>query len=401
MKNLILLGKAGRTSAAYRRRYYYLYDAFLTDRAAGTVNTSLAEPVGGARTVTDANGKLTISGGQLNFITGGVANDWIYWNSAAFAHTAGRAFIVSMGARIAGTSLNLGFDFNTVATTIRNGFTVGQTTLAYTTGAVAISLMAITNTALSLAIIPRATAGFWYLAKGGGLANWTLQNFSIIDAATLNIPEIQRANITAGFDVSVAKIPKRPYFVRPYTSDAFTATTTDGNGHPEGGATSGLAYTAVGTWGVSGGVCSCSALSGGLGFRYLPTSSPDVILSCDLTRTAGVGGIVARYVDAQNYLIAYHDGTNLKLDQVVAGTTTNLFSIARTYAAGGFIRLTLRGTTAIVGYNGVASISAGVTVPASTSVNHGLYTTDTGNTFDNFQVWPTGTEGQYEGISGL
>jgi len=376
---------------------YYLYDDFTTDRAAGAVNGTLAEPVGGARTAADANGKITISSGVLTFSTGGVANDWVYWGSAAFAQTAGRVFIADIGVRSATSSLSVGLDFNTVATTLRNGFTISTTSMLYITGAGGVPVIPITNTPISLAIVSRNSAGFWYFAKGGGLTNWTLINFSIADAATLNIPEILTTNTTAGFGASLVKIPKKPYTIQPFTSDSFTTTTTNGSGHPEGGATSGLAYTEVGTWGVSGGACSCSALSGGLGFRYLPISSPDVIVSCVATRAAGVMGVVARYEDANNYIIAYHDGTNFKVDKVVAGTTTNLSSTVRTYTAGANIRLTIRGTSAVGQYNFLASSS--VTVPASTSVNHGLYTTNTGNTFDNLQYWPTGAEGQYEDMN--
>jgi hypothetical protein len=378
---------------------YLLYDAFDSAAPAGSVNGTQAEPIGGARTVADANGKITIANGALNFATGGVANDWVYWGSSAFTHAAGRAFIGEFGVRGANTSINFGYDTSPVAAAIRNSFTIGQTTMSYVTGAVAIALIPITNTAISLALVCRATAGFWYFAKGGGLTNWTLINFSIADGGVTIVPEVQTANTTAGFSVDNVRIPKFAYTIQPYTSDAFTATTTDGNGHPEGGATSGLAYTAVGTWGVSGGACSCSALSGGLGFRYLPTSSPDVIVSCVATRVGGVMGVVARYEDAQNYIIAYHDGTNFKVDKVVAGVTTNLSSNVRTYAAGANIRLTVRGTSAVGQYNFTSSVA--VTVPASTSVNHGLYTTDIGNTFDNLQVWPTGSEGQYNGMNNL
>lgn len=389
----------GTRRRVFDENAYYLYDAFGDTVPAGSVNGSAVDGVGGRRTVADANGKQSVSSGIYNFATGGVANDWVYWNDAAFAQTAGRAFMADFGVRSATSSLTFGFDINSVAGAIRNGITITTTGISYVTAAAAIALIPITNTAVSLAIIPRATAGFWYFVKGGGLTNWTLLNFSILDTATLNIPEIQTTNTTAGFSVDNVRIPKAAYTIQPYTSDAFTAVTTDGNGHPEGGATSGLAYTAVGTWGVSGGACSCSALSGGIGFRYLPTSSPDVIVSCVATRSAGVMGVVARYEDASNYIIAYHDGTNFKIDKVVAGSTTNLSSQVRAYAAGANIRLVIRGVSAEGQYNFLAS--AVVTVPASTSVNHGLYTTNTGNTFDNLQYWPTGSEGQYEGLNQL
>lgn len=396
MKIPILFTRSARGSASYLRRRYFLYDDFTTARAAGAINGTQAEPVGGTRTVNDANGKISIAGGLLEFVTGGVANDWVYWNESAFTHTAGRVFRADISARAASSSLNFGYDLTAVASTIHNGFRIGTTTIEYVSMGAAILSIPITNTPISLAVLTRA-AGFFYFAKGGGLTKWTLINYSASDAG-LNIPEIQRANTTADFDVSLVKMPKRYYSISPYTSDGFSGAATDGNGVAEGGA-SGLTYTAVGTWGVSGGACSCSALSGGLGFRYLATSSPDVIVDSATTRAGGVIGVVARYEDANNYIIAYHDGTNLKIDKVVAGVTTNLSSQARTYAAGASVRLTVRGTSAVAQYNTLTSVV--VTVPASTSVNHGLYTTDTGNTFDNFQVWPTGAEGQYEPMDNL
>ena len=397
MKKIVLF-RPSRGSASYNRSRYLLYDQFTTDRAAGAVNTSLAEPVGGARTVTDANGKITISGGALNFATGGVANDWVYW--AGQTHIAGRTFIADFGTRGANTSMTFGFDLNSVATTIRNGITFGQTAISYVSAAAAVVMPSITNTPLSLAIVMRTTAGYFYFIKGGGYTTWTLLNYSSVDTGAPEIPEIQTTNTTSAVAIDNARMSKRTINIIPIEADGFSAITTDGIVSPEGTvAPVGNAYADIGTWGVSGGAASCSTLSGSIGIRTLTTTSPDVIIEATPTRTAGVCGVVARYEDANNYLIAYHDGTNFKIDKVVAGVTSSLSSQARTYGAGNPIKLSVHGTSAIGQYNGLAS--AGLSVPASTATKHGLYTTDTGNTFNTLAVWARGTEGQYSGIDAL
>jgi len=52
------------------------------------------------------------------------------------------------------------------------------------------------------------------------------------------------------------------------------------------------------------------------------------------TRGGTTSGLILRYTDASNYLLVYHDGTNLRLGEVVTGTLTSLKSVAFTWAAG-------------------------------------------------------------------
>src|SRR3972149_8255471 len=52
---------------------HILDDQFTTDRAAGAVNGTSAEPTGGTRTVTDTESKLSISSGLLQFENMGTA----------------------------------------------------------------------------------------------------------------------------------------------------------------------------------------------------------------------------------------------------------------------------------------------------------------------------------------
>lgn len=78
---MIFLNKPGKnkTSDSYIRSHYYLYDKFTTDRAAGAVHNTQAEPVGGARIVVDTNSKISIANGVATFATGAASNDGIWW----------------------------------------------------------------------------------------------------------------------------------------------------------------------------------------------------------------------------------------------------------------------------------------------------------------------------------
>lgn len=374
---------------------YYMYDQFTTDRAAGAINGTSAEPVGGTRTVVDTNNKISISGGLLSLATGSVANDYIAWPIQT--RVLGKAFIATITPSVA--SVSIGFD--RVQGGALNDAIVFSTTnniICAQNGNVTNKVVGtwVAGTEYQVAVILRTTGAFYFI-RGGTFTNWTFLNlFSVsIDSA---YPTVSFVSNTGVATVTNARVPVDVYVPVPLQSDGFSGTTTDGLGNQENNGPAGTAYTAVGTWGVSGGSLSCSALSGGLGFRYLDGVSADVILDLNVTRSGGNAGIVARYVDANNYLIAYHTGTNGVLAQVVAGVTTVLVNAAATYSAGATLRLFLDGTSGRLMYNN-STVGSAVTVPSSTSTNHGIYTTNTGNTFDNFAVWARGNSSTY--YSGL
>jgi hypothetical protein len=150
----------------------------------------------------------------------------------------------------------------------------------------------------------------------------------------------------------------------------------------------------VGTWAIASGKATASALAGGLAIATVPTSSPDAHIRIALTRAGGVVGGVARYQDSSNYLRFTHDGTNALCEQVVAGVPTTLRTGAAAFVADALIYLIVSGTTGWLFYNNVA-IGASFTVPASVYKNHGLYTTNTGNTMDNFEAFPYGTDDEH------
>ena len=115
------------------------------------------------------------------------------------------------------------------------------------------------------------------------------------------------------------------------------------------------------------------------------------------TRTAGTSGQCLRYTDSSNYIKAVHNGTNLQVIEVVAGTPNTLINAAATYGAAFRNIISLNGNKVRAYYND-AFIGAEATTAITTGNSHGLFTDDTGATFDNFVVWAKGNGGEYEGV---
>jgi hypothetical protein len=129
-------------------------------------------------------------------------------------------------------------------------------------------------------------------------------------------------------------------------------------------------------------------------FATVPTSTADnYSAQAEVTLTAGTqAGIVVNLDSAAtpaNYIIAYHDGANVRMDKVVANVTTNLINTAATYSAGAQLKITRVGNTYKLIYNGTQrgtdqSISdAGIV----SNTIHGLFSTYSANTFDNFYMF--------------
>jgi hypothetical protein len=178
---------------------------------------------------------------------------------------------------------------------------------------------------------------------------------------------------------------------------------SDGLGHAEGVNSSlGSGGKAIpwiqedGFWTVANGRAEVANLVDSKAVATVDAGSRDVVLIAEATRAAGEVGIVARYQDDDNYLRAFHDGTNCRLVQRVGGAQSTLFSSARTYQAGAPIKLVLSGNRAALFYNHVAvNDNPAIVDPGLTSTRHGLYSTDGGNTVDNLRVWRAGTAGEY------
>jgi hypothetical protein len=385
---------------------YLIRDEFVTDRAAGAVHTTSAEPGPGTRTVVDANSKLTISSGLLSFATGGAAggNPGL-WYERPSSREPGRFCVASYTHTNQGVAV--GFDSNTTGS-LTEAFRLNGTTLGVVANSTNVTVGTVTTSTPYQLCVTQRFNGAMFLIKGGAFTDWQLQFIGNLGQDVLGpgLSAISTASV-ATFDYF--RVPHLLWMPSPLVSDGFFSDfgISDGLGQEEeeGATGAGLAGTvwtqATGTWATDGdGAVAAATLSGGLAIATVTASTADVLVGADLTRSAGNVGGVLRYTDTSNYLRFYHDGTNAVLQQVLAGNATSPISAVATYSAGAKMFARCVGTAARLYYNN-ALVGSGTVDAALTGTKAGLYTTDTGNTITNFVVYAAGTSGEYSFLNGF
>ena len=385
---------------------YDTHDDFYDIVAAGSVNNTTAKPGPGARTIADANSVLSIIGDGANFATGGAGNG----NPALFytskTRVAGKVLLARLsgggGTQLTTIGWNTALTGNPAAAAIQ--FQPSTLFLyAYDGGSGIVVGSYVAGTIYDVAVVLGKTGSDVYI-KGGAFTYWTLLWSGSSNSTATLYPEAAGA-VNASFVLKSIRTLVKTWKAAPLVSDSFSGASlllTNGQGHPEGlsggdgGGGAGAFWVAqVGTWAVSGGTANASAVVSSLALATVPTPTKDVVAKVKITRASGQGGLLLRFTDINNYIFAYHDGTNASLKQVVAGVTTNIVATtAATYAAGAELVVTLDGTAARLSYNSV-SIGTGTINAALISQLHGLYTTDITITFDDFVVRARGTGNEY------
>lgn len=384
---------------------YSLRDIFNTALAAGSVNGTLSEPGPGTRNVTDFTGaNVLITGSKLRIIGDGTWNHEGIWLTPALTRAAGLVIRSDFGSFSGAGSAMM------VLTTAANANFSGYSNVGIKMLSNGVHQARRTTDGTSVNIvITAASSGAWYtvLRNTGRYICYDPQTGADIqlvwwdawdNTATLYMGA---TNLDNNFQINYDNFssPKAYYFnigSMALASDSFNRAdgvlgSTDGAGHAEANGGSGKAWVdQLGTWGIATNKAAASALSGGKAMALVDIGTRDLILACSVTRSAGVVGIVLRWTDANNYLIAYHDGTNAKLDEVVAGTPTTRITAAATYNAGSEIRVRANGAQYILYYNDLYVGNYGSGSALLTGTKCGMYTTDTGATFDNFVLF-----GQY------
>lgn len=374
---------------------YLLDDEFTDARPAGGVNGTPATPGPGTRTVTDTGTNMTVSGGNHNANWQAAWGDKLSLDLTANAN--GRMLI----AKTSASAVTAGHQVGWSDAGIANYFLLSYqppAIRAITAGSVNALLFSYAlSTNYTFAVV-RKTAGAYFFVKGGVFTSWTLVWISPLSSTGTMSPMLRgnAANTTTDF----LRVPSALWLPTPLAYDSFGR----GNGAlgsteiygPDSQGVSARAWTdTAGTWAIATNKANCSALAGGLGLATVPTNTADVIADVAVTRTAGAAGLVLRYQDADNYLYAYHDGTNAALIKRVATVESNVVApAAAAYAAGATLRVILSGTSADLFYNN-AKVGATGAVPASAYGVHGLYTNNTDPTLDNFAVYPRGTSNEY------
>lgn len=389
--------------------YYLLNDTYTTNRSAGAVSGTNAEPGPGRRVVADSESKLSLASGRVEISGGKASPSWsdpiLYYPPQT--RQAGRILMfrgVSLGATqnaAVGWSQSAGGDPANRQAIFYFADTGPRLFCPTSTIGPAVATWA-TATPYDIAAVLRS-AGAYFFIKGGAWAEWSLLWFRDAGATATLYPIAESRNVAVGWDRVL--IPAERWLPVPLASDGFSAWgTTDGLGHAEGVAGglgsggAGLSWDDVGGSGWSD-VAGQAAPAGGSGIEYavVDTGVADVLATVKFTRDSDYGGLIVRYADGDNYVRAIHNGTNAQLIKVVNGTPTTLINTAATYAAGAEIRVTCAGQKFRLFYGNVA-IGAEQTIADASlqgGTKQGLISLDGANRFDDFMVYAVGTGGEY------
>ncbi len=164
---------------------------------------------------------------------------------------------------------------------------------------------------------------------------------------------------------------------------------------------------------VNGATCymddvSVKALTLSTLFRSISSSSANILSETEIIRIPATQAGLVVNLDSTgspaNFVIAYLDGNgNCKLDKCVAGIYTNVIFAAVTYVASAVLRVIKDGTTYRLFYNSLL-VGSSATISDAGIINntlHGLFSTYSGNTFDNFVIWARGIENQYSQLDSM
>ncbi len=136
-------------------------------------------------------------------------------------------------------------------------------------------------------------------------------------------------------------------------------------------------------------------------FSTVPANTANVVADVNVTLTAGTQAGLVLNLDSTsspaNFILVYHNGTQVLVDEAVAGVYTNKQTTTVTYSAGATLRAIREGTKLRVYYNN-ALVGSELTMTANTNTIHGLFSTYSGNTFDNFTLFARGTGNEYINI---
>lgn len=499
---------------------YTLNDQFTTDRAAGSVNGTLATDGVNTRTVVDTESKLSISSSQLSIAGGKTSPAWgdpqISYPSVS--RVAGKIFYGKMNMSSTNQGGIIGFGRETSGYDAGTIYFASGGDIYYYENILAKVGTYSGSTDYQTAVVLRST-GAYHFIKGGAYTNWTLLFPSQGYVVTPLYPNIKSYN--AAFTADNIRIPTATWLPTPLAYDTFTrsdgAIGSSETTGPDGQTTPSLAWTGgaissnklvitptlgsdvvvngdfdtdsdwtKGTgWSIGSGVATHAAgsesqliqanlitdtwyqgeatisryvagnslfrlgstkiatmnaaqsyLSTGRAnnsntniygysafdgdvdniivkpltlsslFSSVSTSDSDVIASADVTVTAGTQAGLVTNLDSTsspaNFLIAYHDGTYVKLDKNVGGTYTNLINTAATYSAGATLRVITyhsdANTLKVRVYYNNAMIGSEQTVTDAgiiSNTKHGLFSTYLGNSFDNFTLFARGSDGEY------
>jgi len=304
---------------------YLLRDNFDDVLAAGSVNGMPARPGPGTRTVTDAESKLSLSGGVLS-ISGGKAapayGDPGLWYGA-IARAAGRVLLGKLTIADVTNSCEFGWDTAAAGAISAHALRFASDAVNVYAGGAAGPVIAtpVDATEYQLAAVLRSTGVYWYI-KGGAFTYWTLLWVGSTDNTATLYPAI--SNYNAVLTADNIRVPTGLWLPTPLCYDTFTrADGALGNSEavgPDGQAVGALAWTgaafAIATNKAVGTPTQGAELLANPGFEgvYVGGLAPNWINS--------LGDPVAESADAHGGVAAQQVTTVNASGRVVSGNFT-------------------------------------------------------------------------------
>lgn len=397
------------------KEHYLLDDEFTDTLAAGAISGTKATDGINVRSGVDTTNLRTIANGVLAIESDTGSLPWgnPSHRYPVFTRKPGRLLIQEVTPLDNARYFAVGFDKSGTsgAEMNGNGWYFSASSL-YTIDAGATSTRTAVNYPLYsnlLAVQLRAAGAFYFRKLYATDAHIFLESVSGVNAeANLHPSYTSDSGVFTSDFIRMLDV----FLPAPLLSDGFGGTfgASDGLGHAEGIANStgaggaGRTWEAsVGVWANVAGTLTPQSLTGGVAIATCSVSSKNVLYGVSVTRTAGVAGVIVRYRDASNFVYAVHDGTNVTLRKVLAGVDSQVLApTASTYGAGKRLEILCSGTRFAVRYGG-SLVGAEQTIndaSLQTGTGVGIYTTDTGNTFDNATAYAHGDAGEYDWMLG-
>jgi hypothetical protein len=377
---------------------YHVCDTFKTARIAGTVNGTSCEPGPGHRVVSDITGtgvfidSFACATGDLT-----IGNEGFYLDSI-IPRENGRVIVTEVKNFSPLASYYIGLsDAATLNQSyhLYNMLFMNDYVNAYTTSnAASTALMngVQANKRYKIAIVLRSagrrifyrdTTDDWQLlymdTRNNNLENYFA--FSTFQVRKTGVRSI--------------KCPKKLYSVLPVASDAFNRSdrvpdSTDGLGHAEGDGGADVDWTQqISGWHIVDQKLKCDSAYASI--ATVDVGAKDTYCSVRMTRNAGFCGFALRYKDADNYVTAYLQSDSVKIDKKIDGTTTNVSKKPRTFVAGAQLIARWTDNKLWLIYNDTLADTTSLITDAAIvgETDFGLYSTDSGNTFDDFYAFKT------------
>jgi hypothetical protein len=276
----------------------------------------------GTLTISDTNSKFSVLGGKALFATGGASASG---NPGAWAaqqtRLAGRAVlgIITSSA----SNFEIGWDSDQSGT-LWDAIRIQGSGTAIRDGGTAVDIgLSLTGGPFLVAVVQRA-AGFWAFLRGAGFPNWVLEWVGVTTTGNL-YPSMAVNSTTFVGNVDTLRGVDLP---APLDSDYGFAT---------------------------------QRLSGARAANDVFIHEPNIFLEWKQTTLPASGNTDIRFrvVDANNYLQATVSSTGaLTINEVLAGTPTQLFTSAAAVAANNRVSITADGS-AIRAYVGVVTKGSG------------------------------------------